>query len=131
VFIEPNPEQIKTLLDSESTGPVVMLNLLKFKPGDGEATYMHYGEGVFPLLAKVGARLLWQGRADSVVIGDVDADGWDAVALVEYPSRSAFLEMVGSPEYQAIADRRTKALDDSRLIACTGSLAGLTAPIDP
>jgi uncharacterized protein (DUF1330 family) len=53
-----------------------------------------------------------------VVIGE-DADRWDSVVLVEYPSRRAFLDMVSSPEYQAIAGRRTDALTDSRLIACT------------
>ena len=32
------------------------------------------------------------------------------VLLVEYPSRGAFLEMIGSDEYQAIAHLRTEAL---------------------
>jgi uncharacterized protein (DUF1330 family) len=32
------------------------------------------------------------------------------VALVEYPTRQAFLDMVGSPEYQAIARLREEAL---------------------
>jgi uncharacterized protein (DUF1330 family) len=32
------------------------------------------------------------------------------VVLVEYPSRQAFLDMTGSPEYQAIGHLRTEAL---------------------
>lgn len=123
MFIEPDADQITALVRSELPGPVVMLNLLRFVPDGGLERYLHYAEGVAPLLERVGARILWQGRGDSVVIGDDDADGWDAVALVEYPSRRAFLDMVSSPEYQAIADRRTKALLDSRLIATTGQLA--------
>ena len=96
-----------------------MLNLLKFKPGDGEATYRRYGEAVLPIVSDLGGRLLWQGRADSVVIGDTGADAWDAVALVEYPSRQAFLDMVTSSEYRDIASLRSDGLSDSRLIACT------------
>lgn len=121
--IEPTAQQITELAKSELTGPVVMLNLLRFVPDGGLETYVQYGEGVAPLLERVGARIIWQGRGDSVVIGDDGADAWDAVALVEYPSRRAFLDMVSSPEYQAIADRRTNALLDSRLIATTGQLA--------
>jgi uncharacterized protein (DUF1330 family) len=122
MYIEPDVEQIRVLAGSDLTGPVVMLNLLKFAPDGGRASYLHYGEGVAPLLDRAGARILWQGRADSVVIGDSAGDGWDAVVLVEYPSRKAFLDMVLSPEYTAIADRRTAALADSRLIACTGQV---------
>ena len=129
MYIEPTQQQIADLASSSQTGPVVMINLLRFV-ADGAAAYAHYGEGVLPCLTKVGARVLWQGRPDSVVIGE-DADLWDAVVLVEYPSRQAFIEMVSSADYQAIAGRRREALADSRLIACTqlspGSAAGLTA----
>lgn len=118
MHIEPTREQLEVLASSLDTGPVVMINLLRFRPDGGAAAYAHYGEGVIPCLGRVGARVLWQGRPDSVVIGE-QPDLWDAVVLVEYPSRRAFLEMVSSAEYQAIAGRRTTALDDSRLIACS------------
>ncbi|HWE55895.1 MAG TPA: DUF1330 domain-containing protein [Acidimicrobiales bacterium] len=117
MFIEPTPEQIAELAGSSEPGPVVMVNLLRFRPDGGAAAYAHYGEGVFPCLVRAGAQILWQGKPDGVVIGE-PGDRWDAVVLVEYPSRRAFLEMVSSPEYQAIANRRTEALTDSRLIAC-------------
>ena len=71
------------------------------------------------MLEERGARVLWQGRADSVVIGDDEADGWDAVILVEYPSRAAFIEMTSSPKYREVSKDRTSALVDSRLIAMT------------
>lgn len=118
-FIEPDGRQIKALADSDEAGPVTMLNLLRFRPDGGEESYRRYGEGVLPILGEIGARVLWQGRADSVVIGDDAGDGWDSVVLVQYPSRRAFLEMVASPAYQAIAHHRSEALTDSRLVACT------------
>lgn len=118
MHIEPSREQIDQLAADAEThpGPVVMINLLRYRPDGGAQSYAHYGEGVLPCLARVGARLIWQGSAHSTVIGP-PSETWDAVVLVQYPSRRAFLEMITSPEYLAIAGRRSDALIDSRLIA--------------
>jgi uncharacterized protein (DUF1330 family) len=126
--IAPTKDQIQALLDSDLDTPVVMLNLLKFaegsrsensdEGGSGRDSYARYGDRVRSMLEKVGGRILWQGRGDSVVIGG-DADDWDAVILVEYPSRRAFLEMTSSPRYQDVSKDRTAGLADSRLIAMT------------
>ena len=126
--IGPTKEQIQALVDSPLETPVVMLNLLKFAEratGDdetgqrsGRESYARYGERMRELLERTGARVLFQGRADSVVIGG-DADGWDAVILVEYPSRRAFLEMTSSPKYREVSKDRGAGLVDSRLIAMT------------
>ena len=128
--IGPTKEQIQALLDSDLEAPVVMLNLLKFAEraggdrGDGDSgqsgrdSYTRYGDRVRSMLEKVGGRILWQGRPDSVVIGG-DADDWDAVILVEYPSRKAFIDMTSSPKYEEVSKDRTAGLADSRLIAMT------------
>jgi uncharacterized protein (DUF1330 family) len=118
MYIQPSQQQIDELASSSQAGPVVMINLLRFRPDGGASAYAHYVDGVLPCLARAGGRPLWQGRPDTVVIGEA-ADLWDSVVLVEYPSRRAFLDMVTSPEYQVIAGRRTEALIDSRLIACS------------
>jgi uncharacterized protein (DUF1330 family) len=125
-YIKPKGEQIKRLAESEEEGPVVMLNLLRFgkAAGDdsgksGAESYDTYGEKMRDIMAERGIKLLWRGRADSVVIGDDEADDWDVVLLVQYPSRKAFLEMAGSKEYDKVGEHRTAALVDSRLIACT------------
>ncbi len=93
-------------------GPVTMLNLLSFKPDGGRERYMEYGEAVVPLLEKAGGRVVFQGAAAPVVLGE---ESWDLVLLVEYPTRRAFLEMIQSPEYQAIAHLRTEALAKGEL----------------
>lgn len=123
--LKPTREQIKQLAESPLDGPVVMLNLLKFAPraggdagGTGEESYQRYGDEMRAILERTGARLLWHGRADSVVIGG-DDDAWDAALLMEYPSRKAFLEMVSRPDYEKTGEHRTNALADSRLIALT------------
>ncbi len=88
-------------------GPVVMLNLLAFKPDGGRERYEEYGAAVAPCLEKVGGRIVFMGEPAPALLGE---ESWDMVALVEYPSRQAFLDMIGSPEYQAIGHLRTEAL---------------------
>lgn len=107
-----NPIGLQELADRASEGPVTMLNLLDFKPEGGAERYAAYGEAVTPLLERAGARVLFAGTGGSAVIGP---SKWDLIVLVEYPTRQAFLEMVGSPEYRAIADLRTEALERSEL----------------
>jgi uncharacterized protein (DUF1330 family) len=40
---------------------------------------------------------------------------WDLCILVEYPTRRAFLDMISSPEYEAISHLRTEALTRGEL----------------
>jgi uncharacterized protein (DUF1330 family) len=92
--------------------PVTMLNLLRFKPEGGRGRYEEYGTAVAPLLEQVGARVAFLGESAPALLG---RGKWDLVLLVEYPTRQAFLEMVGSAEYQEIAHLRTEALVEGEL----------------
>jgi uncharacterized protein (DUF1330 family) len=92
--------------------PVVMLNLLLFEPDGGKERYMEYGAAVAPLLERVGGRILFAGEPATALLGD---DSWDMVALVEYPTRQAFLDMIGSEAYQAVGHLRTEALSRGEL----------------
>lgn len=102
-------------IDDDSA--VTMLNLLEFVPDGGRERYAEYGAAVTPLLEKAGARVVFAGEASPVLLGD---SSWDLVLLVEYPSRRAFLEMIGSEAYQAIAHLRTEALSRGELHPLTG-----------
>jgi uncharacterized protein (DUF1330 family) len=123
--IRPNPDQFDAYLKSGHGGEVVMLNLLKFRSraegesGSGAEAYGRYGDEVKKMIEARGGTLLWQGRADHVFIGDVDANDWDAVALVSYPSRESFVEMVSTPEYEKAHEHRDAGLADTVVIACT------------
>ena len=83
--------------------PVLMLNLLKFKPDGGAEEYAKYIEAVGPLLQKIGAKVRIGGEAAMCLIGNAD---WDMIALVEYPTPAALYQMVTSNEYQAIHHHR-------------------------
>lgn len=91
----------------EEGSPVTMLNLLEFVPGGGRERYAEYGEAVAPLLEKAGGKVVFAGEGNPVLLGQ---GSWDMVLLVEYPNRKAFLEMIGSEAYLAIAHLRNEAL---------------------
>ncbi|HWB70262.1 MAG TPA: DUF1330 domain-containing protein [Solirubrobacterales bacterium] len=110
---QPNEEGFADLSGRLDEGPVTMLNLLAFKPAGGRERYLQYGEAVLPLLERAGARVVFQGEAAPALLGD--GGPWDLVLLVEYPTRRAFLEMIQSPDYQAIAHLRTEALTRGEL----------------
>lgn len=111
----PAPEAIQKLVQASETGKLVMLNLLKFKPGTGAASYAEYGRQVAKILERIGARILFAGPVAQSVAGN-DGD-WDAIAIVEYPSRKAFLAMGMSAEYQAIHHFRDEGLERTELYA--------------
>jgi len=116
--ITPNRDQFAALAAAEDTGPVVMLNLLKFRPREGAQRYAAYGDAVRPMVEATGGRLIYAGRCDQTLIGDA-ADGWDAIAVVEYPSRKAFIEMVTRPDYQKAHEHREAGLERTMLLATT------------
>jgi uncharacterized protein (DUF1330 family) len=115
--LTPNLEQFQELVGASDEGPVVMLNLLKFKQG-GEESYLRYGDAAAGMVEERGGRLLWSGRAEQVLIGDPAVD-WDVVVLVEYPSRAAFIEMVSSPEYLEAHAEREAGLERTVVLACS------------
>jgi uncharacterized protein (DUF1330 family) len=128
IAVYPKREQIEALLASPEQGPVVMLNLLRFKEGasppdeglTGEEAYRRYAEAMRALVERHGGRFLWVGRVTGQVIGE-GAEGFHAAALVEYPSRRAFVELATSPEVAAIGVHRAAGLEGQWLIATTTS----------
>ncbi len=91
-----------------------MLNLIRFHPNGGRDTYMAYVAGFAPLNARYGIEVVYAGDGGQALVGATGQD-WDTVALVRYPSRQAFGEMVRDPDYLAIEHLRTEALIDSVL----------------
>lgn len=122
----PEPQQIKELMDGPADTPVVMVNLLSFKRDadggnegmSGRESYMLYGGKMREFVESKGGRFIWSGRVDSMLIGESDAD-FEVVALVEYPSRQAFLEIASSPHVSKIGEDRKKGLAGQWLIATT------------
>lgn len=124
----PEPEQFQELMQGPQETPVVMVNLLSFKKeadGDkagmsGEESYRLYGENMRKYVESKGGRFIWMGQVDSMVIGESDAD-FQVIALVEYPSRKAFVEIASSAHVAEIGQDRLAGLAGQWLIATTGS----------
>lgn len=129
-YIEPTEEAGRAFFTRGITGPVVMLNLLRYRkvadysaaphlappgPISGEAAYRLYMQHTMPYLEKSGGRLLFFGRGGSFLIGP-EAERWDAAMLVEQSSPSAFMAFASNEEYLAGMGHRTAALEDSRLL---------------
>ena len=120
---ELNADLLRSLPDA---GPVVMVNLVKFKlrsadgNGSGQDAYERYSRAVVPpLLRGVGGMVLWSGRAEGAAFGDPHATYWDHVVLVWYPSRRAFLDLVTSPAYGEANVHRENGVEDHIILATT------------
>ena len=108
--IYPTAEQIQALLTGPDDRPVVMVNLLRFKPEadasagtmTGEQAYERYAHKMRAVVESHGGRFLWGGNVDSVVIGDGEAGSFHVIGIVEYPSRQKFVEIATSEEVRAI-----------------------------
>ena len=126
IALYPTPEQIQALLAGPQDRPVVMLNLLRFKdratePDEGvtgEQAYQRYADEMTRFVASRGGRVIWSGRVDGQVIGD-GADGFSMAALVEYPSRKAFVEIATSPDVAKFGVHRAAGLEGQWLLATT------------
>lgn len=133
--VEPEESQLAAIAASANgpdDGPVLMLNLHRYRAraayeGDppagggrdvsGREAYARYGTVATTVLERVGGRILWYARADQTVIGG-EEERYDDVIAVWYPSRSAFLALVGAPEIQVARVDRAAGLEQATLICC-------------
>ena len=115
-YIELSEAALEEVAHLPDEGPVVLLNLLRFKGEAGRASFETYLEHVRPLGEKVGIRFMYAGAGRVSVIGP---EQWDLVILVEYPNPAAFLALIQNPDYRAIVHYRNDGLEDSRLILTT------------
>ena len=122
----PDGEQIMPLMQDRTPGPIAMVNLVKFRdkaryddgrPDDisGREAYLRYVAEMVPLVQAAGGRFLFSGDVGQLVIGEVE-ELWDAVGIVEYPSRAEFHRLATSPEVQAIGVHREAGLAGQLLI---------------
>ena len=129
-YLEPTQESGRDFFMRATTGPVVMLNLLRFRPVadysaapnlapeqpiSGEAAYRLYFEHARPHLEASGGKVLFLGRGGKYLIGPASEE-WDMVMLVQQASTASFLAFASNEAYLAGIGHRTAALADSRLL---------------
>lgn len=119
--IDPRGADLKRYLLEDRGGPVVMLNLLRFK-GDGRSSYDAYARAITEtFLPRYGGQVLYAGDGSTTLVAE-EGQSWDMVLLVQYPSRQAFSDMVADPEYQQVTHLRSQALVEAVLQATVPSL---------
>jgi uncharacterized protein (DUF1330 family) len=144
--ITPTKEQFTEFAHGTRDGEIVMINLLHFAQGGpagdtddagdtgdtaestqrtGAGAYRDYSDRVVKMVEARGGKVIWTGRPENVLIGDSEHDAWDLVALVSYPSRAAFIDMVTSSSYQEAHTHRERGLDRTVLLACEPLLDAL------
>lgn len=114
--VDPRGADLKRYLAEDPGGPVVMLNLLRFKPDGGRERYQEYVEHFRRTSAPHGAEVVYAGDGSTALVAE-PGQSWDAVLLVRYPSRQAFSDMVRDEEYQKGSALRTEALEEAVLQA--------------
>ena len=114
-MIEVDDYAVDAMLAEDPGGPVVMLNLLRFRTDGGRERYWEYVQAMQEKInVRYGVEIQYAGDGGTAVVAD-DGQAWDMVALVRYPSRQTFAEMVRSEDYAALAPLRNQALAESVL----------------
>lgn len=119
--ITPSEKQMKMFMDFPDDKPIRMVNLLKFKTLaqyedhrecdlTGEEAYAIYSLEVLEHLAKVGGKVIFYGKVRGLLLGEVE-ELWDAVAIAEYPNRTAMITMFTNQDYLQSHLHRTAGLE--------------------
>lgn len=133
--INPDAGQIQELLASGLRGPLQFVNLLAFhnvahypeghelaQNGlSGAEAYGLYGMVALEHVTRRGGRLTLFNTVAQVLIGD--GAPWHQVAVMEYPSVDAFVDMITDPDYMAGLVHRDAGLAQTVVLVSKSLLA--------
>ncbi|MBY0533195.1 MAG: DUF1330 domain-containing protein [Xanthobacteraceae bacterium] len=131
-YIDPTKEIFAAFRENDRKGPIEMLNLVQLRaqakyPDGRKATgaeaYAAYGRESTPVFERLGGKIIWQGKFELMLIGP-QSERWDHCFIAQYPSVSAFVEMIRDPVYREAVKHRQAAVEDSRLIRCAQAKVG-------
>ena len=109
--IEPTLEDLRRLAESDDKGPFVLAQLLRFVEG-GRDAYLSYSREATPILRIRGAQIVYAGECIEPLAAS-EGQKWDALVLIRYPSRTAYVEMLADAEFRRVAEMRRKSLRDA------------------
>jgi hypothetical protein len=128
--IEPTIEAGRALMMRAIKGPVVMLNLLRFRevadyaatpslaplvPISGAEAFRRYIDHTLPHLEASGGELIFLGSGGPWFIGPAD-ERWDMAMLVKQLSLETFAAWAADEAYLNGMGHRTAAIEDARLL---------------
>ncbi|MEL7281606.1 MAG: DUF1330 domain-containing protein [Pseudomonadota bacterium] len=129
--VDPTRVQFDVFKGLDRDHPIEMLNLVRLRDAaaypdghnmagqglTGADAYHHYGAGAAPIVARIGASIIWRGAFETTLIGPA-GEVWDHAFIARYPTAHAFLEMISDPAYAEAVVHRQAAVETSRLIRC-------------
>ncbi|MGI9476276.1 MAG: DUF1330 domain-containing protein [Hyphomicrobiaceae bacterium] len=130
--IDPTKETFASFRANDRPGPIQMLNLVCFRDkanypdgrdASGAEAYAAYGRDSYPVFSKLGGRIVWRGSFELMLIGPAK-EKWDERFIADYPSVSAFVEMIRDPVYREAVKHRQAAVLDSRLVRLSPAAVG-------
>ena len=133
---EPTQEQIAQLMALPPEAPLAALNLFRFREracyqaGDpefgssqaevaGVEAYQRYGRIAGPMIEELGGRVVFSTAVDQIMIGPAEPD-WDLAAIMYFPTRRAFMEMLADTSFQRASRHRKAALADHMMLHLAG-----------
>jgi uncharacterized protein (DUF1330 family) len=121
--LSPTPEALRALIEADRDGPLHFLNLLAYRdvaryPAGhemaarkltGAQAYNLYGAVALRHATQRGGRVVAVNSVEQPLIGPPDV-AWHQVAIMQYPSTDAFLDMIRDPDYTASLVHRDAGL---------------------
>ncbi|MFZ0252016.1 MAG: DUF1330 domain-containing protein [Acidimicrobiales bacterium] len=111
--INPDEQQLRSLLTSSEAGPLQFVNLLsyyaeaRYPEGhelagaglSGAEAYARYGAVALEQVVRRGGQLTLYNDVLQVLIGRTGP--WDQIAVMQYPEVDTFVDMIRDPDYRA------------------------------
>ena len=134
----PTEQQLKKLMSLPPDAPLGVLNLFQFhakalySPEDpefsepeiavsGAEAFERYSEGAGAFIERCGGKVVFSAPVAQVMIGDARID-WDIAALMFFPRRSDFSDMLADPNFAAVSRHRKAALANHYMLHLEGDL---------
>jgi hypothetical protein len=111
---------IEAIAKSGDDGPVLMLNLNRYKDGTGypgEGIYLDYITGLETFLPAVGGKILWRHAVHGQAVGEQKID---ELLGAWYPSHQAFLDLSTAPGSERNFRLRGECVEYAVIHRCTG-----------
>jgi uncharacterized protein (DUF1330 family) len=126
--INPDEQQLRTLLDSDEPGPLQFVNLLayyaeaRYPDGheladaglSGAEAYGRYGAVALDHVARRGGTFTLYNDVLQVLIGQTGP--WDQIAIMQYPGIDTFVDMIRDADYQAALVHRNAGLEATAIL---------------
>lgn len=121
--LQANLDVIEEIGMSGADGRFALVLLYRYV--DTSGAYTEWLTSAMTTLAEAGGRVVWAANGGWPVVGSRQRE-WDVIAIVEYPTRQAFLDHIRSPAFVEVERIRATAMVASEIYACVPLIDALS-----